>query len=176
MDDNLRSICTQKQETTRVGFSSAEFEDASIQGDFKTSVDLMAIDKIKEDIEGRCIGDGYVIPGSVELVERSKIAFPHEALQLHYSMNVRYNYQLCNPNPGTVIECKIVTKNKIGILGRLTSEKSPLIILVPGDLCDTPEKRTVLDKAQKDTMLKVIVVGKKFEQNDKKITVVAEIA
>lgn len=174
MDSNLESICRQKQDTTRVGFSSYEFEQ-NIQGEFKSAVDEMAIQKIKEDIEGRCIGSGYVIPDSVKMIERSHITFPHESLQLHYSMNVNYEYTLCNPNPGVVLKCKVVTKNKIGILGRLENDKSPIIFLIPGDLCDTKEKEEVLNKAEKGDFIDVVVIGKKFEQNDKKITVIAEI-
>ena len=173
--DSLKSICKTKQNTTQIGFTSSEF-DQNIHGDFKKAVDDMAIQKIKENIEGRCIGSGYVIPNTVKLIERSTITFPHEALQLHYSMRVHYEYVLCNPNPGAVLKCKVVTKNKIGILGRLEHENSPLVILVPGDLCNTPEKETVLKKATQNDIIEIVVIAKKFEQNDKKITVIAEIS
>ena len=45
----------------------------------------------------------------------------------HYSYiihKVVYEYTLCNPNPGVVLN--VVTKNQIGILGRLNSDISPL--------------------------------------------------
>ena len=176
MDSQLQSICKQRQDTTRVGFSSSEFEQAYKEHDFKEFVHDLVVEKIKTTIEGRCIGEGYVIPDSVLLVERSKISFPHESLQLHYSMNVRYEYTLCNPNPGIILECVIVTKNKIGILGKLKDDKSPLVILVPSDLCDTPEKVEIIKKSEKGDIVNVQVIGKKFEQNDKKITVIAEIS
>ena len=70
---------------------------------------------------------------------------------------------------------KIITKNKIGLLGRLDDDKSPLVILIPEDLCDSPEKRELVRNSEIDSIISVIVVGKKFEQNDKKITVIAEI-
>ena len=78
MDKNLKLICSQKQATTQIGFTSSEFQD-SLDGEFKDSVNEMAIEKIKKDIEGRCIGSGYVVPNTVKLVERGSISFPHEA-------------------------------------------------------------------------------------------------
>ena len=173
MDKNLKLICSQKQATTQIGFTSSEFQD-SLDGEFKDSVNAMAIEKIRKDIEGRCIGSGYVVPNTIKLVERGSISFPHEALQLHYSINVVYEYTLCNPNPGIVLNCKVVTKNQIGTLGRLNSEISPLVILIPRDLCDKG-KLNVLDNCKKGDQISVVVVAKKFEQNDKKITVIAEL-
>tara|TARA_Y100000389_G_scaffold204989_1_gene261698 strand:- start:13356 stop:13898 length:543 start_codon:yes stop_codon:yes gene_type:complete len=177
MDDELKKICRKFKDRTRVGFSSKEFEDAN-EGDDTVSnnINRSVIEKIKENIECRCVGDGYVIPGTVKLISRSLITFPHEALQLHYTMNVDYEYTLCNPNPGVILKCKVVTKNKIGILARLENPKSPLVILVPEDLCNTPEKQEILESANKDDIISILVVGKKFEQNDKKITVIAEIS
>ena len=174
MDKNLKLICSQKQATTQIGFTSSEFQD-SLDGEFKDSVNEMAIEKIKKDIEGRCIGSGYVVPNTVKLVERGSISFPHEALQLHYSIKVVYEYTLCNPNPGVVLNCKVVTKNQIGILGRLNRDISPLVILIPRDLCDKKEKLNLLDNCNKGDQISVVVVAKKFEQNDKKITVIAEL-
>lgn len=176
MDDaNLRSICRTTQSSKRIGFTSSEFQE-NLDGDFKSSVDEMSIEKIKLDIEGRCIGAGYVIPNTIKLIKRGGISFPHEALQLYYSIQVSYEYTLCNPNPGSILTCKVVTKNKIGLLGRLNSDKSPLVILIPRDLCDTKEKMNILLSSNKGDNIKVMVVGKKFEQNDKKITVVAEVS
>ena len=86
-----------------------------------------------------------------------------------------YEYTLCNPNPGVVLNCKVVTKNQIGILGRLNSDISPLVILIPRDLCDKKEKLNLLDNCNKGDQISVVVVAKKFEQNDKKITVIAEL-
>jgi hypothetical protein len=52
---------------------------------------------------------------------------------------------------------------------------SPLVILIPEDLCDTPTKRKILKDATPGSLITVSVIGKKFEQNDKKITVIASI-
>lgn len=175
LNNNLKKICFLKKDTTRVGFTSKEFEDACGTGDFKNVMNNMVLTKIKKDIEGRCIGDGYVIPGSVKIIERGRLTFPHEALQLHYSTRVNYEYVLCNPNPGYILECKIYTKNKIGIIASIEDKLSPLVILVPDDLCDTPEKRLILKGAVPGKKIWVSVLGKKFEQNDKKITVIATI-
>lgn len=175
MNASLNKICFKKKDTVRVGFTSKEFEDACVCGDFKQVINRMVKTKIKNDIEGRCVGDGYVIPGSVRILERGRFSFPHESLQLFYSTCANYEYVLCNPNPGCVLECKVYTKNKIGIIASIEDKLSPLVILVPEDLCDTPEKRNILNNATQGKMIYVSVLGKKFEQNDKKITVIATL-
>lgn len=176
MDSSLESICTKTEDISRVGFNSCEIESGcNLDEDLKSCIDRMAIERIRNDLEGRCIGNGYVIPGTVHMIERSNINFPHESLQLYYCMKVKYSYLLCNPNPGNILKCKIITKNKIGLLGRLTNEKSPLVILIPEDLCDSKEKMDLVQKSESGSVIDVVVVGKKFEQNDKKITVIAEV-
>ena len=66
-------------------------------------------------------------------------------------------------------------KNKIGVLGKLEDPLSPLVILIPEDLCNTKSKVDLMRNSCTNDIIKVVVVGKKFEQNDKKITVIAEI-
>jgi DNA-directed RNA polymerase subunit E'/Rpb7 len=172
----LTSICRSKISKTRVGFSSVEITQASRENQsFDTIISDLILTQLKTDYEGRCIGEGFVMPDTVKIIDRGKISFPHEALQLFYSMEVEYEYVVCNPNPGTIISCKIASKNKIGVLACLVEDVSPLIILIPNDLCDTELKKGKLAEVSENDIIKIMVLGKKFEQNDKKITVIAEI-
>lgn len=169
MNDSLKSICRIETSKVKIGFDSKEFYDANSNFAID-NIDKMTLDKISE-IEGKCIGSGYVLPKSVEIISRSDIYFPLESLNLNYSLDVDYKYIICNPNPGSIVECKIETTNKIGALGKLDSDCSPLIIIIPSDLCN----QNTMDNIKSGDNVKVQIVGKKFEQNDKKITCIAEI-
>lgn len=171
LDENLRGICKTKTSNRRIGFSSEEFNGLLKEGaNLNTLLHERILAKLKSDMEGKCIGDGYVLPDSITLKRRGNIHFPHEALQLFYSMEITFEYIVCNPNPSTILTCDVVSKNKIGILGRLSSKYSPLIVLVPNDLSNN-----IAMAENVDTHMQVEIIGKKFEQNDKKITVVAKL-
>lgn len=173
LDKNLAQICKIKRSTRKIGFSSNEFNEIMYSGeDFETSLKQKINEKLTKDLEGRCIGDGYVLNNSLKIIDRSKLYFPKEALQLFYTLNVVYEYVICNPNPGVKLECNAVSKSKIGIVARLSSSLSPLVILVPNDLCEVPLGDIDID----DNHIVVEVIGKKFEQNDKKITVIAKFS
>lgn len=171
LEENLKSICKIYKSHVTLGFTSNEIQ--STDGDsFPLIMNKLIHQKLIRQYESKCIGHGYILPNSVKLLSRSAITFPPEALQLIYSVRVEFEYIICNPNPDSIIECSIVSRNKIGILARMKEAKSPLVILIPYDLCETQEKHTQL--RIKDT-IRVKIVGKKFEQNDKKIIVIAEI-
>lgn len=173
LDINMRQICKLKTSLRKIGFSASEFNEILHTGEkFDTALNNKIIEKLRTELEEKCIGDGYILSKSIQLKDRSKIYFPHEALQLFYSMDIKYNYIICNPNPGTKLECNIVSKSKIGVIAKLSSELSPLIILVPNDCC---QGGSIDKKIKENDKIEVEVIGKKFEQNDKKITVVAKM-
>ena len=63
VDNSLASICTINQDSTRVGFNSSELQSGTNNDEeIKKSIDRMAISKLRSNLEGRCIGSGYVIP------------------------------------------------------------------------------------------------------------------
>lgn len=170
MDENLRQITKIKKSKRKIGFTSEEFNTIIHSDDeFDVSFNEKIRQRLIGEYEGKCIGDGYVIVDTLEILNRSSITFPQEALQLHYTVTVEFEYVVCNPNPGVRLNCVGVSKSKIGIVAKLSSPLSPLIILIPNDLCDTK----ACDSDKTDFIVEVI--GKKFEQNDKKITVIAKL-
>lgn len=82
--------------------------------------------KLKDRLQGKCIGHGYIKPGSVRLVQKSKgIVRPaHSNGQITY--DVVYRADLYVPVIGSVVKAKIRNNNKVGIL----AIHDPLQILV----------------------------------------------
>ena len=82
--------------------------------------------------------------------------------------------KICCPNPDTILNCRVVSKNKIGVLGTLNNDISPLIILIPFDLIEDIDENSKISEIKIGDNINVLVLGKKFEQSDKKIIVIGK--
>ena len=99
--------------------------------DLNSTLNKKIIKRIKQDVEGKCIKNGYVRKNSVKLVKRSL----GQSLTSHFNGNVifhvEYLVDLCNPLEGAVIECSVINSNKMGVLAEINGvEDSPLNILL----------------------------------------------
>ena len=170
MDDQLKLISKKVSNMTSLTFSSSEIDDLT---NFSTGIDRLILSKLNQKFSGRCVGNGFVLSNFITIKNKSEIYFPHESLQVSYKIDVEFSSQVVNPDVGTQLKMKIETTNKIGFLGTLhESPMSPLIFLCPQDL--TKNKDIFKAKSEGD-IVTAKIIGSKFEQNDKKITVIAEI-
>lgn len=172
--DNLQHICTDIIKTKQLGFSSS---DISNKTNFKIKqfLDKLVYDELKNEYENKCCNEGLVLPNSIEILERSNAFFPLESTKLYYNIKCKFKMTVCCPHTDSLIECEVISKNKIGLLCKLKSSFSPLIILVPNDLVDDESEIEKIDKTNISESIFVKVIGKKFENYDKKITVLAKI-
>tara|TARA_Y100000389_G_scaffold171916_1_gene179907 strand:+ start:613 stop:1161 length:549 start_codon:yes stop_codon:yes gene_type:complete len=171
LDTNLSKISKLKTSIRKLGFSANEFNEITHSQNFEKALEQKVYEKLRNEMEGKCVGDGFILNKSLKLKKKSNIYFPLEALQLFYTLDVEFEFIICNPNPGVRLNCRIVSKSKIGLVAKLESDLSPLLILIPNDLYNT-EKNS--KEIKENDEISVEVTGKKFEQNDKKITVIAK--
>ncbi len=84
-----------------------------------------------------------------------------------------------NPPPGTIVEARVVNTNRLGVMAVVSDEESeqPLmeIIVVKGGIRGT-EDDPRLDNVNIGQVIRVEVVGKRFQLNDTKISVVGRLA
>lgn len=169
MDDQLKLISKKILNSTSLTFSSSEIDDLT----HFSIIDRLILSKLNQKFSGRCVGNGFVLSNFITIKNKSEIYFPHESLNVSYKIDVEFSSLVVNPKIGIQLKMKIETTNKIGYLGSLNeSVMSPLVILCPLDL--TKNKDIFKGKTEGD-IIKVKIIGSKFEQNDKKITVIAEI-
>ena len=138
--------------------------------DLNSNLNKKIIKKIKLDVEGKCIKNGYVKKNSVKLIKRSL----GQSLTSHFNGNVifhvEYLVDLCNPLEGATIECSVINSNKMGILaGMVGVEESPLNILLA--------KQHHIDNAEFEDLrerdiIKIRVLGKRYEFGDSQITII----
>lgn len=123
---------------------------------------------ISANIEGKCIVEGYIKPGSVRILTYSSgIIY---ADNVHYE--VVFECEACKPVEGMSVKCIVKNVTKAGIRAEIDSEKSPLVVFVARDHHDiTPYFSSLKEKDS----IKVRVIGQRFELNDKYISVIADI-
>jgi DNA-directed RNA polymerase subunit E'/Rpb7 len=132
-------------------------------------IDTVILDKIKKNIGNKCSKEGYIDKDSIEIVERSigKINTSHFSGNIEYNIKIKAN--TCNPLEGDVIRCKVLGKNKIGIL----CKNEPLLIAL--SKVHHEDNLSIFENIQINDTIDVKVICSKFEYNDTEIHVIGKI-
>jgi len=101
------------------------------------SVDDLLSKKAKEIMEGKCSEQGFVLPGSVELLSRSMGYFESARFTGDAIYYLKLKGQIVYPVDGMKVSGKVIRKNKMGLY---INYKDAIRIQVPRDLhLDLPE-------------------------------------
>lgn len=191
-------VCLQVTSTQRVDLTPEEFatlQRPTPQQSIYDQITRLLEKKIKKDVEGKCCKNGLVLKGSVEVLTREVGYIPKGHFNGHFVYNVTYKYLVCNPSVGVVIPCRIMSTNQIGPLAHFVHflheevtmndnlfnhlineqfQKYPIVIKIPIEL--HKEKEPVQQLSASNQIVYVEVLGKKFELEDKQISVVAKLS
>lgn len=128
--------------------------------------------QISHEIEGKCIGEGYIKPHSVSVINYSSGRIT-QGNRLVF--DVVFECDVCLPVEGMLIECTVKNITKAGIRAEVIvddQESSPLVIFIARDHhIDNKYYNDVVEK----NIIRVRVIGQRFELNDKYITIIAEL-
>jgi len=101
------------------------------------SVDDLLTKKAKETMEGKCSEQGFVLPGSVELLSRSMGYFESARFTGDAIYYLKLKGQVVYPVDGIKVSGTVIRKNKMGLY---INYKDAIRIQVPRDLhLDRPE-------------------------------------
>jgi len=133
-------------------------------------INQILLARLKQDVEGKCIKEGYVRKDSVEIIERSlgKLDRSHFSGGINY--DIVYKADICNPVPGMEIKCVINSINKAGAFCNVEDNDNPLQIFLATQKHYENKKFFLLKDGMK---IKVRVLGRKFEYNDNHIMISA---
>jgi DNA-directed RNA polymerase subunit E'/Rpb7 len=139
---------------------------------------------IKLKTEGVCTKYGYVLPGSVDIFKISPGIMRMVSLNGDVVYNVQFKADVCNPVIGITLKATIINTNNFGIL----AETSIKVLDDTGKTMNIPVIETVITKQgvgiagnvdlkalKIGDVINVEVLAKKFELNDKKISVVGKV-
>jgi len=146
--------------------------------DLNSDIDIIIRDKLKNQVEGVCFKDGYIIPDSVKIINRKigKIYTLDNKSCIVY--NINYKAKVIAPAEGDIIETTINNINKMGAIGyiKVNSEQSidesPLIIMIPSEyFIDTPYN---IDDININQKLNIVVIGLRIKFNSDKIQIIGK--
>lgn len=118
--------------------------------------------KLTNQLEEKCIKEGYVRKGSIQLIRRS-VGMMNEN---QFTGDIHFYFllmaQVCNPSVGMHIRAMVFQNHKIGILATF----GPLEILLPREI---HVDKSVFANFKRGDWIDIILLGKRFKLNDKKI-------
>jgi DNA-directed RNA polymerase subunit E'/Rpb7 len=127
--------------------------------------------KIAERVQGKCTVDGYIKPGSIEVVALSSGRVDIDFVEFQ----VTYRCDVCLPVEGMTLECisKTITQ-KAGIHAECILDGVPFIsVFISRDTnLDKPEFSQIKES---NMTIQVKIIGVCFELNDKTVTVMADL-
>lgn len=144
-----------------------KLEPAFISKNYRDEV----LKRLKVKVEGICTRHGFIKPDSVEIYKVCCGRIELIGLNGNTVFDVHFTADVCNPLLGSVVRCRVANVNKFGILAEAGSiieaivAKNSVNILSDVDL----ERIRIGDEVM------VEVVGKKYELNEKKISLIGKI-
>ena len=123
---------------------------------------------ISDQIEGKCIVEGYIKYGSVNIISYSN------GVQEGYNIifEVVVECSACNPVEGMIITCFAKNITKAGIRAEVAEENNPIVIFIARDHNYLSKSFSMIEAHQE---IKIRVIGQRFELNDKYISVIGEL-
>jgi len=126
--------------------------------------------KLVDKIEGKCMKDGFVEPGSTSIITISSGTLVNSDVKYV----VAYQASVCFPVENMVIECTAKNVTKAGIKATLTKyTKTPMVIFIARDHHYNNDK---FNSVEENDVIRVKIIGQRFELNDEYVSVIAEMA
>lgn len=140
-------------------------------------IDNVIKDNLKEQLEGLCYEDGYIVKDSVKIINKSmgKIVVNDNVSSVSYS--IKYKAQIISPSDGDIIETYVSNVNKMGVVAYIklsdgdSSEDSPMIIMIPREYFEKSIYN--VDDINVGQKLNVIVVGSRIKYRSEKVQIIA---
>ncbi len=123
---------------------------------------------IAKSIEGKCVVEGYVKPGTTKIVTYSSGTITGDSV----SFEVAFECNACSPVEGMRILCVAKNITKAGIRAEIDDNPSPVVIFIARDHHNT---MPYFSEVEEGRGIEVRVIGQRFELNDKYISIIAEL-
>ena len=141
----------------------------------------------RKNIMGKCHKEGYISNNHIRIINYSSALLDSHNVYF----NVNYEFMVCYPYEGMVLSCKIQNITKIGVKGILSEDdnENPIIVFasrihnenILSDIDEIDEEnnedidRNKINAIKINNIMKVKVIGFRFEINDPYLSVLGEI-
>lgn len=138
------------------------------------------IEKIREEYEGICSKYGYIKQNTIKMIKRSCGNLQKAYFNGDINFEVVCKAEVCNPVKGSIIECFVKNKNQLGILAEsyvvnTNNEKIPILDIIIPIKSSGIISEMDLEQIQIGDSIHVEVMGKKYQDKDKKISVIGRV-
>jgi DNA-directed RNA polymerase subunit E'/Rpb7 len=135
-----------------------------------TNIEKTIQHTISSKIEGKCIVEGYVKPGSIKIINISSGTLQGRFIEFE----VVFECSICCPVEGMQIKCyaKNITQAGIRAFTSLDEKNSPVIIYVSRDHHSSNE---YFNSIKEKDAIRIRVIGQRFELNDKQVSIIGEL-
>ena len=127
--------------------------------------------RLKAKVEGICSRHGFIKADSIEILKICTGRVEMIGLNGNTTYDVYFWADVCNPLLGSVIRCRVSNINKFGIL----AEAGGIIEAIVAKNSVNITSEVDLDKIRIGDEVVLEVVGKKYELNEKKISLIGKI-
>ena len=123
---------------------------------------------IVEEIEGKCIAEGYIKRDSVEIVTYSSGVLKDDTA----IFDIVFTCKICLPVEGMLIDCVVRNVTKAGIRAETNEDVSPVTIFIARDHHFSNE---LFAQVKEGDDIRIRVIGQRFELYDKSISIIGEL-
>ena len=123
---------------------------------------------VSNDIEGKCIVEGYVKKGSIKIISFSSGIVIGD----HVKFDIIMECLVCCPVEGMNIKCIAKNITKAGIRAETEDNPSPVVIFIARDHHYDVEH---FSKVSQNDKIQVRVIGQRYELNDTYVSIIAEL-
>ena len=126
--------------------------------------------KLRQKIGNKCIEEGYVSPNRIEILQYSAGEVVSERIAFH----VAFTCWISHPVEGMILECTVKTVTKAGIHAQVIDQDGniPITVFVARDHNHLDPTFTGI---KIEDLIKVEVIGIRYELNDPYICVIANL-
>lgn len=126
--------------------------------------------KLVSMLEEKCAVEGFIKKNSINLLTYSSGTVGHNNIEF----NTSFECLVCKPVEGMIVaNCIVKNNTKAGIRAELKDENpSPLIIFVSRD---HNYKNEIFSKLNENDIIRVKIIGIRYELNDTSICAIAEL-
>jgi DNA-directed RNA polymerase subunit E'/Rpb7 len=125
---------------------------------------------IQHNIEGKCVVEGYVKPRSSKIIRYSSGIIERGN---NVVFEVVFECDVCLPVEGMLISCSVKNVVKAGVRAEVANEvPSPVVVFIAKDHHFSMQQ---FNDIKVGDIINVRVIGKRFELNDKYVSVIGEL-
>jgi len=154
--------------------SSVQLSSSELKVNFEKTIK----EKITKKFEGICTKYGFIKPDSIDIQKRSVGIFSKQHFNGHIKFDLLCKAEVCNPVKGLVIEAEIRNKNALGLLAEssieINKKQVPILdIIIPKKAAGIVSEID-LENVNIGDKIFVMVLGKKYQLNDEKISIIGK--